>query len=428
MKTWFTITNQASDTAEIRIYNEIGAHGIPAQQFCNALNEVKAAKIALHINSQGGEIFDSMAICSAIQAHPADVTAYIDGVAASCASWIAAACDSTVMDKHAFQMMHNPQSGVLGSSDDMRKRADTLDKMRDAIAQIYADKSGKDLPTVKAAMDAETWFNAAEAKAWGLCDSIEDPDDEEEETDDDGSDYTDSAARSVGGAARYINSLAPLLIQKYRNVPARIQRMAVENERRRSPADSQTQEANAMLKITNRDGKHFVTIDGKEHEVGGVPSPIEGVAAQLRPVGKTDEELAAAVNLAKAEAVKAEREYRTEFDTIVKTSGLTGKSLEDFNNFYGKPIADLKFIATNAMTIRAAAVGESAGAADKKPTPVEAAEAEAGKRFDDHSEVRSMFATNLSDPESAEWKSARGRCVAAARRRFLSINKSATQS
>src|ERR1700722_3026713 len=121
---WYAIKMLAADTAEVCIYDEIGSYGVTAKQFCTDFNGIKAAKIDLRINSPGGEIFDCAAMCTAIQEHTAEVTAHVDGLAASCASVIACCCDSVKIGKSAFMMIHNPATVAWGNAADMRKQAD----------------------------------------------------------------------------------------------------------------------------------------------------------------------------------------------------------------------------------------------------------------------------------------------------------------
>jgi ATP-dependent protease ClpP protease subunit len=60
-----------------------------------ALDEIgpDVTDIHLHINSPGGEVFEGITILNALRNHPARVTAVVDGLAASAASFIATGAD-----------------------------------------------------------------------------------------------------------------------------------------------------------------------------------------------------------------------------------------------------------------------------------------------------------------------------------------------
>lgn len=170
---WYEIKAK-SDVSEIWLYDEIGMWGIGAKEFIAELNAIKSPKIDMHINSPGGEVFDGAAIYNAVKRHPATVTSYIDGIAASIASVIALAGEKVIMAENALYMMHNPSGMCMGCSDDMRKMADILDKICDTMTGAYMAKSGKEEKEIKKMLDAETWMNADEAKEAGMVDEVGD--------------------------------------------------------------------------------------------------------------------------------------------------------------------------------------------------------------------------------------------------------------
>jgi ATP-dependent protease ClpP protease subunit len=165
-----------ADVSEIWLYDEIGTNwygeGTTATNFIAELNAIKSPKIDLHINSPGGQVFEGAAIYNAIKRHAATVTSYVDGIAASIASVIALAGAKVVMAKNALFMMHNPSGITLGTSEDMRKTADVLDKIRDTMVGAYIEKSRKTAAEIVALLDNETWLNADEAKAAGFVDEV----------------------------------------------------------------------------------------------------------------------------------------------------------------------------------------------------------------------------------------------------------------
>lgn len=175
-KTWFEIINKA-EKAEIWIYEQIGEDfwsggGVTAKQFQKELSEIRSSQIDLHINSPGGEVFDGLTIYNLIKQHPANVTTYIDGLAASIASVIALAGDQVIMAENALYMVHNPWGVAIGDSSEMRKMADRLDKVGGSIATAYTSKSGKGEDEITALMNAETWMTAQEAFDFGFIDEI----------------------------------------------------------------------------------------------------------------------------------------------------------------------------------------------------------------------------------------------------------------
>ena len=169
------VANLAADTTEIILYGEISPYwGITADRVMEQLNAVTTAKLTLRINSVGGDIFEAAAIYNAIRRHPSEKTAAIDGLAASCASWLALAADKVTIGTGAYMMIHNVWTYTAGEAADLRAEADLLDKMSANIAAIYAAKTGTPVENWVALMDAETWFTAAEAVEAGLADEESD--------------------------------------------------------------------------------------------------------------------------------------------------------------------------------------------------------------------------------------------------------------
>ena len=177
MKTWFNIKAAAGGEkqTDILIFDEIGLWGITAKDFATALKAIpEDHAITVRINSPGGSVFDGYAIFNALKARASQITTKVEGLAASMASVIALAGSKVTAAANSIVMIHNPWSGVAGDSDDLRKMADLLDKLSSQLVGIYAAKTGLPEADVRAAMDAETWFTAAEAKEWGLVDEITD--------------------------------------------------------------------------------------------------------------------------------------------------------------------------------------------------------------------------------------------------------------
>jgi ATP-dependent protease ClpP protease subunit len=176
MRKWYNIINK-SDRSEVWIYEQIGedywdGSGITAKGFQKELSAIKSSQIDLHINSPGGQVFDGITIHNLIKQHPANVTTYIDGLAASIASVIALAGDRVVMAENALFMIHKASGMVFGNSDDMRDFAEKLDMVNGSIATTYMSKTGKKEPEINDLMGAETWMTAKAALEAGFVDEI----------------------------------------------------------------------------------------------------------------------------------------------------------------------------------------------------------------------------------------------------------------
>jgi ATP-dependent protease ClpP protease subunit len=164
---------------DIDVYGYIGDSWfdddcVTAKQFVDQLRDAGDEDVTIHVNSCGGDVFHAQTMADAIRSHKGHVTASVEGIAASAASFFCLTADEVVMNPSALVMVHNPSSSVMGDASDMRKGADTLDKVRSTIVRSYVAKTGRSDVEVGRWMDEETWFDADEALESGLVDSLTD--------------------------------------------------------------------------------------------------------------------------------------------------------------------------------------------------------------------------------------------------------------
>ncbi len=175
MNSWYTIRARGTG-AEVLIYDEIGAYGVSAKGFLAELGALPdGMPIDLRLNSPGGSVFDAVAIFNALARHTGTITVWIDGIAASAASYVAMAGDEIVMPENAFLMIHDPSGLVMGTAADMRDMAATMDKIAASMTRGYAAKSGKPEAQIAALMASETWFDATDALDLGLATRMAEP-------------------------------------------------------------------------------------------------------------------------------------------------------------------------------------------------------------------------------------------------------------
>ena len=90
MRPCFKFTAKAGKKpAVLALDEEIGFWGTQAKDFRAQLDAVEGNELVVEINSPGGDVYEGLAIMNALRSHPAHVTAIVEGVAASAASFIA---------------------------------------------------------------------------------------------------------------------------------------------------------------------------------------------------------------------------------------------------------------------------------------------------------------------------------------------------
>lgn len=171
-RTWFRITDAAAPTAQVQVYDAIGLGGLSAADFVRELGGVTAKSIDMHINSPGGDVFDAIAMHAALVNHPATVNTFVDGIAASAASFLAMAGDTIGIEKPARMMIHDASGLTIGNEADHREMADLLGQISDTIAGMYADRAGGTVADWRDAMRQTTWYTAPQAVEAGLADRV----------------------------------------------------------------------------------------------------------------------------------------------------------------------------------------------------------------------------------------------------------------
>lgn len=172
-KTWFNMATKTDTEAEVSIYGTIGSFDINAKDFAEDLKGIDADTIHLRVDSPGGSVIDGISIFNALQRHPAKVITHIDSLAASMGSVVAMAGDEVRMANNALIMIHEPWTVAMGNADELRKNADTLEKMSGNILQAYS-RSQYTQEQVADLMKEQTWMTAQEALDAGFIDYIDD--------------------------------------------------------------------------------------------------------------------------------------------------------------------------------------------------------------------------------------------------------------
>ena len=72
-------------------------------------------------------------------------------------------------------MLHDPSGLVVGTSEDMKKMSEALDKVKDSLITAYQDKTKMSKEQIAEMMSEETWMSAKEAKEYGFADQIDEP-------------------------------------------------------------------------------------------------------------------------------------------------------------------------------------------------------------------------------------------------------------
>ena len=162
----YEFKNVTDESADLYIYGNIETEKMPdfwtgevseldvdLKDFKGALDGVKGT-LNIYINSGGGSVFAADAMTAMLQRvkdKGVKVHAYIDGLCASAATFIAMVADEIHVYRNSIMMIHKPIGAVYGNATEMRKMINTLDVIESSMLNLYEHK---------AKVDRETWLDA----------------------------------------------------------------------------------------------------------------------------------------------------------------------------------------------------------------------------------------------------------------------------
>ena len=130
--------------------------------------------ISLYINCPGGLVSAGLAIYDTMQYIKPNVSTVCIGQAASMGAFLLAggAKGKRSALPNSRIMIHQPMGGAQGQADDIRIQADEILRMKTQLNKILAKNTGQSLKKIETDTDRDNFMSAAEAKTYGLIDSV----------------------------------------------------------------------------------------------------------------------------------------------------------------------------------------------------------------------------------------------------------------
>ena len=130
--------------------------------------------INLYINSPGGSVTSLLAIFDTMEFIKPDVSTICMGQAASAAAVLlaAGAPGKRFALPHSRILIHQPSGGAEGQSVDIEIQAREIQRIRDLLDQILANKTGQKLAKVTADTDRDFIMTADDAREYGIIDEV----------------------------------------------------------------------------------------------------------------------------------------------------------------------------------------------------------------------------------------------------------------
>ncbi|HWL03261.1 MAG TPA: ATP-dependent Clp protease proteolytic subunit, partial [Microbacteriaceae bacterium] len=122
----------------------------------------------------GGSITAGMAIYDTMSFVPNDIVTVGIGMAASMGQFLltAGTKGKRYITPNARVLLHQPHGGFGGTSSDIQTQAKLITSMKQRLAEITAEATGKSVEQIHADGDRDRWFTAEEALEYGFVDHI----------------------------------------------------------------------------------------------------------------------------------------------------------------------------------------------------------------------------------------------------------------
>lgn len=130
--------------------------------------------IYFYINSPGGVITSGLSIFDTMNYIKPDIVTICIGQAASMGAFLLAS--GTKGKRYALPnariMIHQPLGGAQGQATDIQIQAKEIQRLKDTLNEILAEKTGQKLKAVEKDTDRDFFMSSAEAVEYGLLDKV----------------------------------------------------------------------------------------------------------------------------------------------------------------------------------------------------------------------------------------------------------------
>jgi ATP-dependent Clp protease, protease subunit len=147
----------------------------PAKFKTDLYNIGKGGPVLMKVNSPGGDVIAASVMRAILTDYPGEVTARVDGMAASAAVAVTTAAKRVQMLDSAYMMIHDPAVVVFWAAlniETLGKLHDQLVDIKSGIVSAYETRTGLSATKLAHMMTDETWMSATQAVNYGFADEV----------------------------------------------------------------------------------------------------------------------------------------------------------------------------------------------------------------------------------------------------------------
>jgi ATP-dependent Clp endopeptidase proteolytic subunit ClpP len=159
-------------TKEVLELNKVLSRLDTAMQIAALQLNIQPPPIELHIHSEGGSVFSGLAAMDFILRCKTPIHTYIDGNAASAATFMSVAGKKRFISKNSFILIHQLSTFAHGKFDEFKDEIRNLELLMDTIKRFYKEHTKMTEEQISELLKHDLWLDSKTALEYGLVDEI----------------------------------------------------------------------------------------------------------------------------------------------------------------------------------------------------------------------------------------------------------------
>ena len=155
----------------VELNKKIGELQVRSFTMANNL-DVEPYPIHLYINSGGGSITSGIASMDTILRCKVPVYTYVDGFAASAATFLSVVGTKRFISRHSYMLIHQLSSNFWGKYSEFQDEKQNLDLMMGTIKNVYKKYTKVPMKKLDEILKHDLLWNAEKCLKYGLIDEI----------------------------------------------------------------------------------------------------------------------------------------------------------------------------------------------------------------------------------------------------------------
>ncbi len=132
------------------------------------IQQISNEPIDVYINSNGGSVYDGMALYDLLADSDCHINTYASGKVFSFAIPLFLVGDDRYATRNTRFMIHEVSSGTEGTNTVMKNDVKECDYMNNQMLDIIEERTGKSKRFWKSKMNKDTYFDISKAREWGI--------------------------------------------------------------------------------------------------------------------------------------------------------------------------------------------------------------------------------------------------------------------